>query len=81
MPLPHGAPIHAGTPGAIGIRDIDKPDFGDPVEIHAGEIPVFWACGMTPQAVAMQARPLLLLTHAPGHMFLTDLRDEGIERG
>jgi uncharacterized protein YcsI (UPF0317 family) len=79
MPLAHGAPVHVGTPGAIGIADTEKPDFGDPVEIRAGEVPVFWACGVTPQAVAMQARPPLLLTHAPGHMFLTDLRDEELE--
>jgi uncharacterized protein YcsI (UPF0317 family) len=79
MPLAHGAPVHTGTPSAIGIRDVDKPDFGDPVEIRAGEVPVFWACGVTPQAVAMAARPPLLLTHKPGHMFLTDLRDTQLE--
>jgi uncharacterized protein YcsI (UPF0317 family) len=79
MPLAHGAPVHVGTPGAIGISDVDKPDFGDPVEIRSGEVPVFWACGVTPQAVAMQARPALLLTHAPGHMFVTDWRDEDLE--
>jgi uncharacterized protein YcsI (UPF0317 family) len=79
-PLAHGAPVHVGDPGAIGIRDIDTPDFGDPVEIRAGEAPVFWACGVTPQAVAMHARPPLLLTHAPGHMFVTDLRDRDLEQ-
>ncbi len=79
MPLAHGAPVQVGTPAEIGIRDVDKPDFGDPVEIRSGEVPVFWACGVTPQAVAMQARPPLLLTHAPGHMFVTDLRDEDLE--
>jgi uncharacterized protein YcsI (UPF0317 family) len=79
MPLAHGAPVHVGTPGDIGIRDVDKPDFGDPVEIRSGEVPVFWACGVTPQAVAMQARPPLLLTHAPGHMFVSDLRDEDLD--
>lgn len=76
FPLAHGAPLHLGHPEAIGITQLDKPDFGDPVEIRSGEIPVFWACGVTPQAVAMDARPPLLLTHAPGHMFVTDLREE-----
>jgi uncharacterized protein YcsI (UPF0317 family) len=72
-PRSHGAPVQVGQPEAIGIHDLDRPDFGDPVEIHPGEVPVFWACGVTPQAVAMEVRPPLLLTHAPGHMFLTDL--------
>src|SRR6266851_6310074 len=75
----HGAPIHFGDPAAVGIRDISKPDFGDPVEVRPGEVPVFWACGVTPQAVAMEARPPLLLTHKPGHMFFTDLRDTELE--
>lgn len=75
FPLAHGAPVHVGDPAALGIADIHRPDFGDAVEIPAGEVPVFWACGVTPQAVAMQARPSLLLTHKPGHMFVTDLRD------
>lgn len=77
--LAHGAPIHFGDPVAIGIRDIAKPDFGDAVEIRAGETPVFWACGVTPQAVLMQARPPFAITHKPGHMFLTDLRDHELE--
>ena len=72
----HGSPVHIGTPAEIGIRDLAKPDFGDAVTIRPGEMPVFWACGVTPQAVAMQARPPLMLTHAPGHMFITDLRNE-----
>jgi uncharacterized protein YcsI (UPF0317 family) len=80
MPLAHGAPVHTDNPGAIGVRDLAKPDFGDPVEIRAGEVPVFWACGVTPQAVAMEARPPLLLTHAPGHMFVTDVRDDDLEK-
>ena len=79
FPLAHGAPVHAGDPAAIGIRDIARPDFGDPGEIRPGEVPVFWACGVTPQAVAMHARPSLLLTHKPGHMFVTDLRDTVLE--
>ena len=79
FPLAHGAPLHRGDPAAIGIRDIARPDFGDAVEIRPGEVPVFWACGVTPQAVAMRARPSLLLTHKPGHMFVTDLRDSDLE--
>jgi uncharacterized protein YcsI (UPF0317 family) len=71
----HGAPVHLGTPAAIGIGDISRPDFGDPVPIGPGEIPVFWACGVTPQAVVMQVKPSICITHHPGHMFVTDLRD------
>jgi uncharacterized protein YcsI (UPF0317 family) len=71
----HGAPLHLGDPEAIGIHDLHRPDFGDPVEIGRGEIPVFWACGVTPQAVAMEVKPPLLITHKPGHMFVTDWRD------
>lgn len=73
MPFVHGAPIHIGDPEAIGIHDIDKPDFGDPSEIRPGEVPVFWACGVTPQAVAMTVMPEFMITHAPGHMFITDI--------
>ncbi|HYT92585.1 MAG TPA: putative hydro-lyase [Gemmataceae bacterium] len=79
FPRAHGAPIHLGDPSAIGIRAVDRPDFGDPVEIRPGEVPVFWACGVTPQAVAMEARPPLLITHKPGCMFVTDLRDTDLE--
>jgi uncharacterized protein YcsI (UPF0317 family) len=79
FPRAHGAPVHFGDPAAIGVRDLGRPDFGDPVEVRPGEVPVFWACGVTPQAVALEARPPLLLTHAPGHMFVTDLRDTQLE--
>ena len=75
----HGTPVHFGDPAALGIRDLCKPDFGDPVEIRPGEVPVFWACGVTPQAVATEVRLPLLLTHKPGHMFVTDLRDAELE--
>jgi uncharacterized protein YcsI (UPF0317 family) len=68
----HGAPVHVGDPGAIGIGDLDRPDYGDAVEVRDGELPVFWACGVTPQAVAQECRPELMITHAPGHMFVTD---------
>jgi uncharacterized protein YcsI (UPF0317 family) len=81
FPRAHGAPIHFGDPSALGISDLSKPDFGDPVGIRAGEVPVFWACGVTPQAVAMEIKPELLITHKPGHMFLTDLRDSDLKDG
>jgi uncharacterized protein YcsI (UPF0317 family) len=74
--LVHGAPIHIGDPAKIGIKNLERPDFGDPVSIKKGEIPVFWACGVTPQAVVMKAKPDLCLTHAPGHMFITDVLNE-----
>lgn len=75
MPKVHGAPIHIGDPSVIGIRDIDHPDFGDRVAIHPGEVPVFWPCGVTPQAVVMNSKPDFVITHAPGHMFLTDVKN------
>ncbi len=78
FPAVHGAPVHIGEPARIGIRDLDKPDFGDPVTIREDEVPVFWACGVTPQAVALEAKPRLLISHAPGHMFVSDLRDEDL---
>ena len=79
FPRAHGAPVHFGDPAALGIGDVGRPDFGDPVEIRPGEVPVFWACGVTPQAVAMQAKPPFLITHKPGHMFVTDWRDTDLE--
>jgi uncharacterized protein YcsI (UPF0317 family) len=75
FPSVHGAPVHIGDPEALGIADLAKPDFGDPVEIRAGEVPVFWACGVTPQAAIMASRPPFAITHAPGHMFITDVPD------
>lgn len=72
----HGAPVHVGAPSAIGIRDLGRPDFGDAVTVREGEIPVFWACGVTPQAVLMEAKPELCITHAPGHMFISDVLNE-----
>jgi uncharacterized protein YcsI (UPF0317 family) len=81
FPRAHGSPIHWGDPAALGIRDMGQPDFGDAVPIEPGEVPVFWACGVTPQAVAMAARPPLLITHKPGHMFITDLHDIDLEAG
>ena len=72
----HGGPIHIGDPSRIGIKNLKKPVFGDPVTIKKGEIPVFWACGVTPQAVVMKAKPDLCITHTPGHMFITDVLNE-----
>jgi uncharacterized protein YcsI (UPF0317 family) len=70
----HGAPVHIGNPGAIGIADLAKPDYGDAVSIKDDEVPIFWACGVTPQWVAQKSRLPLCITHAPGKMFLTDLK-------
>ena len=73
VPAVHGAPVHLGLPEMIGIADLSQPDFGDPVDILPGELPVFWACGVTPQAVVMEAAPAFCITHAPGYMLITDL--------
>lgn len=75
FPAVHGAPVHVGDPGALGIVDLGAPDFGDPVRVEPGEIPVFWACGVTPQAAVMASQVPFAITHAPGHMFLTDVPD------
>ena len=74
MPNVHGAPVQIGHPEAIGVADVMKPDYGDPVEIREGEIPVFWPCGVTPQAVAMQAKPDLMISHSPGYMLICDVK-------
>lgn len=74
--LTHGAPVHLGDPAAIGIKDLARPDFGDAVAIRPGEIPVFWACGVTSQLAATSAPLPLVITHAPGHMFVSDLKDD-----
>jgi uncharacterized protein YcsI (UPF0317 family) len=78
FPGVHGAPVHIGDPAQLGIMDISKPDYGDPVTMHEGEVPVFWACGVTPQAVAREAKPPLLISHAPGHMFVSDIKGEDL---
>jgi len=78
FPGTHGAPIHIGNPSEIGIKDINSPDFGEKSKIKDDEIPVFWACGVTPQAVALQSKPPLMITHSPGYMFVTSTRDESI---
>ncbi|MBQ6834134.1 MAG: putative hydro-lyase [Lachnospiraceae bacterium] len=74
-PNVHGAPVHMGDPAEIGIADVNKPDYGDAVEIREGEIPVFWACGVTPQAAVEHAKPPVVITHAPGHMFITNVKN------
>ncbi len=75
FPSVHGAPVHIGLPGLIGIKDIAKPDYGDAVPVGADELPVFWACGVTPQAVIAAVKPAFCITHAPGSMLITDLRN------
>ncbi|MFN8856215.1 MAG: D-glutamate cyclase family protein, partial [Planctomycetaceae bacterium] len=76
-----GAPHHLGLPGQNGIADQQRPEYGDPVPLHEGEMPVFWACGVTPQSVLMAAKPPLAITHSPGCMFVTDLKDEQLAVG
>ena len=73
MPNVHGAPVQIGDPEKVGVMDVMKPDYGDPVEIREGEVPVFWPCGVTPQAAVENAKPPIVITHAPGHMFITDI--------
>ena len=79
LPQVHGTPIHIGDPSVIGIKDIMKPDFGDPVEIHEGEVPVFWACGVTPQSVLMSVKPDFVITHSPGYMLITDVKNTDLK--
>ncbi|MEE8738199.1 MAG: putative hydro-lyase [Bifidobacterium sp.] len=74
-PSVHGAPVHVGSPARIGIADIGRPDYGDPPILEDGDIPVFWACGVTPQAAVMASKPSFAITHAPGYMFVTDVPD------
>ena len=75
FPSVHGAPVHLGMPEQIGIADLQKPDYGDAVPVGPDELPVFWACGVTPQAVIARVRPAFCITHAPGSMLITDLRN------
>jgi uncharacterized protein YcsI (UPF0317 family) len=75
FPKVHGAPVHIGKPELIGIEDLDSPWAGDAVEVKADELPVFWACGVTPQSVVLQAKPPICITHAPGCMLVTDRRN------
>ena len=79
MPKVHGAPVHIGDPSQIGIRDLQKPDFGEAVTVKEGELPVFWPCGVTPQNVVMEVKPELAITHAPGHMFISDVKNAALK--
>ena len=72
FPKAHGAPVHFGNPSAIGITDIQAPNYGDKVEVKANEVPLFWACGVTPQNVVRASKPPFCITHAPGKMLITD---------
>lgn len=74
-PNVHGAPVHMGDPDILGVRDINQPEYGEAVEIRPGEIPVFWPCGVTPQAAIENAKPPIVITHSPGHMFITDIKN------
>ena len=80
-PAVHGAPVHLADPSAIGIADLAKPDYGQPVAVAPGEIPVFWACGVTPQAAIARAKPAFAITHAPGRMLVTDLHNARLATG
>jgi uncharacterized protein YcsI (UPF0317 family) len=74
-PRMHGGPVHVGDPSVLGVRDITRPDFGDAVTIADHEVPVFWACGVTPQLALAAAQPEIAITHSPGYMFVTDLHE------
>lgn len=76
FPDVHGAPVHIGDPAQIGIADLAHPDYGDAVDVMPGELPVFWACGVTPQAAIARAKPEFCITHAPGAMLITDLLNQ-----
>jgi uncharacterized protein YcsI (UPF0317 family) len=78
FPSVHGAPVHIGKPEMIGIKDVMKPDYGDAVEVRDDELPVFWACGVTPQVVIEQARPPICITHKPGSMLITDRKNASL---
>ncbi|CAE6810694.1 putative hydro-lyase [Paraburkholderia aspalathi] len=79
LPGAHGAPVHIGDPAAIGIRNVNVPDEGEPTAILDGETPVFWGCGVTPQAAVIEARPPICITHAPGHMLICDVRTDDLK--
>lgn len=79
MPRVHGAPIQIGDPAKIGISDLAHPDYGDAVTIKPGEVPVFWPCGVTPQNVIMQTKPDFVITHSPGHMLVTDVKNVSLK--
>lgn len=74
----HGAPVHVGHPDRIGITDLNSPDWGDPPVLAPGDVPVFWACGVTPQAMVMASRPDFAIAHAPGRMAITDIPESDL---
>lgn len=76
FPAAHGAPVHVGDPAEIGIADLNTPQWGDPAPVGPGEVPVFWACGVTPQVAVMEAKLPICITHKPGHMLITDVPDD-----
>src|SRR6185436_5332235 len=78
FPGAHGAPVHVGDPAHLGITDVSRPDWGDFVGVERGEVPMFWACGVTPQAVALASKPAFMITHSPGHMFITDVPNSSL---
>jgi len=78
FPSVHGAPIHFGEPNLIGIDDINIPDYGDSVTIKTNEVPVFWACGVTPQLALRQSKPPFCITHSPGKMLVTDINNASL---
>jgi uncharacterized protein YcsI (UPF0317 family) len=77
----HGAPVHVGDPAGLGIVDLDRPDYGDPPLLEPGDVPVFWACGVTPQAAAVAAALPFAVCHAPGQMFVTDVEERSWATG
>ena len=79
MPRVHGAPVHIGDPAAIGIADLARPDYGEAVTIKEGEVPVFWPCGVTPQNAVMRSKPSFAITHAPGHMLISDVKNVNLK--
>jgi uncharacterized protein YcsI (UPF0317 family) len=81
VPAVHGAPVHIGAPESLGVANLNTPDFGAPVEVRSGELPVFWACGVTPQAALLESKIPFAITHAPAHMFVTDVPETAYRNG
>ena len=79
MPRVHGAPVHIGDPAAIGIEDLSRPDYGEAVTVREGEVPVFWPCGVTPQNALLRSKPSFAITHAPGHMLISDVKNVNLK--
>ena len=79
MPRVHGAPIHIGDPAAIGIADLASPDYGEAVTVKEGEVPVFWPCGVTPQNALLRSKPSFAITHAPGHILISDVKNVNLK--